>query len=142
MPTLTRRFLFFFVVFFICPFPLGCEKERSPVTVWSQDLARFYHDDPSTAQNTFAGRHLLLALSNPVVRGNEVHWHISSPEFPAVIICRFAEPVALVRVDLVWIEGFCEGITRDGVKREFVGMNFHIIVTGCRIAVPPNVQRP
>jgi len=115
----------------------GCrDTPPTPLTVRASDLARFYRDQPATASRAYDGRPVRVALTNPVARGGELHWHVAGPDVPAVVVCRFAGPVPAA-APVVWVVGTCRGRTNDGAAREFSGYTFHVVIADCRAAEPP-----
>ena len=120
----------------------GCPAtDTPPATVRAADLARFYRDDWPTASRAYDDRPVRLALTNPVACGDELRWHLASPDTPAVVVCRFAGPVPAA-APVVWIVGVCRGRADDGAAREFSGYGFHVVIAGCRVADPPTSRSP
>lgn len=121
------------------PLTAGCS--HPPTTVRATDLARNYRDRPAVASQAYDGRRVLVALTNPVVRGHELHWHLAGPDVPAVVVCRF-EGAVPTPAPVVWIVGTCRGRVDDGAAREFTGYTFHVVIEGCRVADPPTTPAP
>ena len=107
-----------------------------PIPVRAADLARAYRDDPATARAAYDGRPVLVGLTNPVRRGNSLHWHLAGPDFPAAVVCHFDGPPPPA-APTVWVAGTCRGAAPDGRDRQFPGYGFRVVVTGCRAAAPP-----
>lgn len=125
-----RRFLFLVLL-------AGCQPQPvPPAVVRATELASSYRDDPALTSRVYDGRVVLLGLSNPVRRGSEFHWHLASPDRPAVVVCRFdGEPPAVS--SRIWITGTCHGKVYDGKAREFQGYDFYVLIVSCRPAGPP-----
>jgi hypothetical protein len=115
---------------------VGCPARDKPLVVAAPHLARFYLDDPRTAARAYDGQPIHIALTNPVRSGYELHWHISSPKSPALIVCEFEGEPPPIR-SVIWLVGTCRGKVVDGQSREFPGYDFHVLITGCRAAEPP-----
>ena len=118
----------------------GCEgapPPEPPVPVRAADLARSYRDDWRTAAAAYDNRPVRLALTAPVRRGSELHWHVGGPDFPAVVVCRMATALPGPLPARVWVVGTCAGRVPDGRVREFAGYDFHVLIVGCRVADPP-----
>lgn len=135
-----RAVLFLPVAAFVC----GCQApapDKEPLIVRATDLARFYRDDPATASAAYGNQPVRLCLTNPVLRGSELHWHLAGHDNPAVVVCRFAA-VPIVPGQVVWLTGVCRGRVEDGREREFTGYSFHVLVTDCRPSAPPTTPAP
>lgn len=101
--------------------------------VLPMDLVRTYHERPKIAEKAYTGKRIAVQIRQYVIRGREIHWHLGDVNLPALLVFEcddVPEPAAIL-----WVTGTCEGITKDGGRREF-GYDFHIRVSGCRTKGP------
>jgi len=116
----------------------GChpalESPTEPLGVRPSDLMQSYRDQTSAAQLAYDNVEITVRIRNYVVKGNEIHWHLGTNNYPASIVFVFFDPI---KADgSITIRGVCRGRYDDGKPREQAGMTFSVQVTGCQLVIP------